>query len=622
MTSLDLSRDPVAPATVVPRFGPAFWLAVFVLFVMANAVIESVAGTSVLDGELRGTDSYMRLLRVTQLYETGDWFDHSIPRSNAPYGESLHWTRPADLVYLAGALALEPLFGFDRALFIWGVSVAPLLHIALVMALIWAVAPVFDPERRFLLVLALIAQIAVWPHAVIGRTDHHMLIFLAFIAAFGGAWRMLLDPSRRSVALAAGAAAGFGIWLSVEFLLTLAVLLAALTLAWVRSGGALARAYLWYAVGLAAVVALALPVERVPADWWAEEFDRISVVHLLIGALAAGFWAAMTWLDRAGAARTAGRRLGLAVLGAAVAGGIMLLVFPKFFAGPEVDFDPALKPIFLEIVRETQPLLPTSLTTAGWLLIYLGSALFVVPMVLWRLWRHRDDPVWRFWLVIALGLLAYIPVAMDMRRFTAFPATLMAIVMADVLALLLARLQPLPSMRRMLALAVAVPVVVFGPAAAGAVLWSAGEARLADQAKGSRSCYIGPLIGELTRPDGLGALPLTVLASVNFGPRLLYDTPHRVITTPYPRNPEGQLDAFRIYKASDLEDARRLVETRRIDLIVTCVKRPMYGGLSGAEDSLDSRLRRGELPDWLAPVAVGEAARGEVAIFRVVRPGG
>ncbi|MDX1575689.1 MAG: hypothetical protein R3285_05820, partial [Kiloniellales bacterium] len=554
--------------------------------------------------------------------ETGDWFDQLIPRSNAPYGEILHWTRPADLVYLAGALALEPFFGFDRALFLWGICVGPLLHVAMVMALVWAVAPVFDQERRFLLVLALIAQIAIWPHGLLGRTDHHMLIFLVFAFALGGAWRILLGPARSAVALAGGAAAGLGLWLSVEFLMVVAVLFAAFTLSWIRAGGELAGRNLTHAVGLTGVVALAVLVERPPADWWVEEHDRISVVHLLVGLLAVGFWGGVTALTRGGRAdRTAPQRLLLCGLGAAAAAGLVLLVFPKFFAGPEVDFDPGLKVIFLDAVNETQPLLPTNLRDTGWLLIYLGSALFAVPYVLLRLWQKRDDEVWRFWLVIALGLLAYIPLAVAMRRFTAFPAMLMAIVIADLLASLLARVRDESLVRRMLVLAVAVPAIVFAPVAVGGALLSAGQAQIAAQTQGSRSCRIEPLIRELNRPDGLGAAPLTVLAMINFGPRLMYDTPHRVITTPYPRNPDGQLDAFRIYKATDLEQARRMVEERRIDLIVTCVNRPMYGGLSRSEDTLDSRLRRGEAPAWLSPVAISDEASREISIFRVLRSG-
>lgn len=616
MTTLNLSGTRVEPAASGLRLGIPLWLAVIALFVMANVVIEVASGAPVLHGELRGTDSYMRLLRVTHLYETGDWFDHVIPRSNAPYGETLHWTRPADLAFLAGALALEPFFGFTRALFLWAVAISPLLHIAMVMVLVWAVAPVFDGERRFLLILAVIAQIAIWPNGLAGRADHHMLIMLVFAASLGGAWRTLLGELRPGVAFAAGAAAGFGLWLSVEFLVVWAVLFAGLTLCWLRSGGDLARRGLWHALGLTAVVAVALLVERPPDQWWAVQYDRISVVHLLVGLLAAAFWAAAALSSAGRAAQTTGGRLMVCVLGAAAAGGVMLLVFPKFFAGPEVDYDPGLRRIFLDYVNETQPLWPTNLRNAGWLLIYLGSAVFVVPLVLLRLWQGRREAVWRFWLLIALGLLAYLPLAMAMRRFTGFPAILMAVVMADLLASLMARVRDQGLSRRLLALGVAVPALFFAPVAAGGALLSA------DQAEGQDSCRIAPLVRELNRPDGLGAKPLTVLAMVNFGPRLMYDTQHRVITTPYPRNAAGQLDAFRIYSATDLDAARRLVEQRHIDLIVTCVKRPMYGGLSAPPDTLDSRLRRGDLPDWLRPVAIGDDASREVSIFRVLHADG
>jgi hypothetical protein len=393
-------------------------------------------------------------------------------------------------------------------------------------------------------------------------------------------------------------------------------LFAALSVCWVRAGGELASRGLWHAAGLTAVIALALPIERLPVDWWAVEYDRISIVHLMVGLLATAFWAAASDLSRAGRAATVRRRLIVCALGAVLAGGVMLLVFPKFFAGPEVDYDPGLRGIFLDYVNETQPLWPTNFRNAGWMMIFLGSAVFAVPYLLLRLWRDRRAGVWPFWLVIALGLLAYLPLALEMRRFTAFPAILLAVVIADLLAALLARVRGAALARRLLILSVAVPAIFFGPDAVGGALWSA------DHGKSAGSCNVVPLIRELNRPNGLGATPHTVLAMVNFGPRLMYDTPHRVVTTPYPRNAAGQLDAYHIYAATDLEAARRLVDARGIDVIVACVQRPMYGGLSAPPDTLDSRLRRGELPDWLQPVPVGEEAGREIAIFRVQHPDG
>jgi len=614
--SLETSHKQTGPAAADMRLGVMFWLAVILLFVATNVIVEIVSGAPVLNGELLGPDSYMRLLRVAHLYHSGDWFDHAIPRSNAPYGEVLHWTRPADLLFLSGALVLKPVFGFERALFVWGVCLGPLLHVAMVMVLVWAVAPVFDQERRFLLVLAVVSQIAIWPHGVLGRTDHHMLILLIFAASLGGVWRMLLGDRRPAVALAAGAAAGFGLWLSVEFLVVWAVLFAALSVCWVRAGGDLASRCLRHAAGLTAVVALALPLERLPEAWWAVEYDRISVVHLLVGLLATGFWAAAAGVARAGWVTTTSRRLIVCVLGGAIAGGVLLLVFPKFFAGPEVDYDPGLRSIFLDYVRETQPLWPTNLGNAGWMMIFLGSAVFGVPYLLLRLWRDRWADVWPFWLVITLGLFAYLPLALEMRRFTGFPALLLAVLIADLMAALLARMRGAALARRHLVLVMAVPAIFFGPVAVGGALWTA------ERGTSAGSCRLAPLIRELNRPDGLGATSLTVLASVNFGPRLMYDTPHRVVTTPYPRNAAGQLDAFHIYAATDLEAARRLVSARGIDLIVTCLNRPMYGALSASPDSLDSRLRRGEPPDWLRPVALGEEAGRDIAVFRVQPTGG
>ena len=172
-----------------------------------------------------------------------------------------------------------------------------------------------------------------------------------------------------------------------------------------------------------------------------------------------------------------------------------------------------------------------------------------------------------------------LPAALEMRRFSAFPAVLMAVVIADLLAALLDRVRGTGLARRLPVLAVAVPAIFFAPLAVGGALMSAGQGGAAG------ACRIGPLIGALNRPDGLGAAPLTVLANINLGPRLMYDTPHRVVTTPYPRNAAGQIDAYRIYAATD---------------------------------TLDTALRRGSVPPWLEPVDLGPDASRYFRAYRAV----
>ncbi|MDX1575690.1 MAG: hypothetical protein R3285_05825, partial [Kiloniellales bacterium] len=338
------ARPPEAPP------GPLVYAAALALVLLLHLFFLFSGMTPVLDGALPDPDSYMRLLRVTHLYETGDWTDMTLPRSNWPYGELQHWTRPADVLLISGALALKPLLGFERALFWWGSVTAPLLHTAAALALVWAAKPLVAPSRRLLVVLALLVQIPIWLYGTFGRTDHHMLIILVFILALGGTVRIMTRPGSARGSLLAGAAAGLGIWLSVEFLVFLAVIFGALTLAWVRSGEGRARANVWHAIGLTLVTLLAVVSERPPGQWLIGEYDRISVVHLMIAALAVLFWAGVSFVGtRPTAVDTPAKRTAIAALGAVAACAAMFAVYPKFFLGPYVDYELALWPISTDI---------------------------------------------------------------------------------------------------------------------------------------------------------------------------------------------------------------------------------------------------------------------------------
>ena len=73
---------------------------------------------------------------------TGAWFDSRFPRIDPPEGHVLHWTRPLDVMLLAGAWLLQRTLGFDQALYLWGVLISPLFLALAVVALSWAAAPV------------------------------------------------------------------------------------------------------------------------------------------------------------------------------------------------------------------------------------------------------------------------------------------------------------------------------------------------------------------------------------------------------------------------------------------------------------------------------------------------
>ena len=594
------------------------------LFVLAVALIPLVhmlfllfGHAAVLDGFLPGQDSYMRLVRVEQLYETGAWFDATLARSNWPYGEVQNWTRPADVLMLSGALLLEPFLGFRQALYWWGSATAPLLHVATALALAWMVAPRFDRSRQFLVVLLFLVQIPVWRHGIFGRTDHHMLIMLVFALALGSALRVMVGPGRVRDGLLAGVLAGFGLWLTVEFLVVLAIIFGAFTLRWLWLGGDLARRYLWHGLGLIALIALALIAERPPDAWFSEEYDRISVVHLLMAVVAAGFWAVAAALEDRGVIGGGPRgRAVTAALGALAAAAVMLLIYPKFFAGPFVEFSSKLWAISTDRTAEFQPLMPASFADLGPLLLHIGPALIAVPYLVYQTWRARATNLSDLWLLIALGLLVYLPLTLIMRRFSPLAAILLGVVMADLVARLLDRMTGARDLLGRLATAGVVIIVLFGHMVAGGMLRALAAPASAGPGA-SAQCPMDILIDELNRPETVGPGVHSVLATPNFGPMILYFTPHSVVTTFYARNTAGQLDAFAVYTATDWADARQVIERRGIDLVVVCIAKGTYTNASKGPDALDTRLRRAEAPNWLQPLELSETASRRYRIYRV-----
>ncbi len=593
------------------------YLLAIALGLLVHGLATGAGVTAVLEGQLHGTDGYLRLVRVTELYRTGAWFDDMVARGNAPYGMPLHWTRPMDLLLLAGGWTLSPLLGFDKALF-WSAAVlSPVLQLAMVLALVWAATPLLDLRHRCLLILAVFVQGPLVSTGLIGRADHHMLISLAFVVSIGFGMRLVMRPFDARLALAAGAALGFALWLSMEALLLLAASFAILAATWLRRAGDRARKNLWHALGLCAMVALAIAVERPPARYLAEEYDRISIVHLAVALLALAFWAVVRLLERRGVpARAIPGRLALAGLGALAAGAVMFLAYPKFYGGPEVDVDPRLGPIFFELVNELQPLWPYDTRSLGRFLTFLGPALVCVPFLAVLLARERDPDRWDGWFYIAVCLSVFLSLAMLMLRFAPFTEVLLAVVLAELLGRLLTlceRVRP-----------VAARIVLRSGLMVGLLTGFIGLGTLlegpAKTAKVRAGCGLQNAYALLSRPDGLGARPRTVLAHFNHGPELLYRTPHAVVAAPYHRNAAGLLDSEAIFGARDDAVSRRMIDERGVELLLFCPGGPaLFQAAARGHSTFVGRLDEGRIPDWLRPVAVPPELDGAFRLYEVVR---
>lgn len=623
------------------------WLLLIPLGCLAlgQAILALTGVLPVLEGVLADPDAYMRLNRVLELHDGGAWFDSTFSRINPPDGHVQHWTRPLDALLLAGAWLLEPLLGFERALYLWGVLISPALLALAVIAVGWAAAPVLDREARLLACLVLLTQPIVLAYTSVGRPDHHSLLLLLALILIGLTARLAAAPGDRRAALLAGAIAAFSIWVSPEAIIFVAVSLATLGLFWLAGTPDLARANRAYLLVAAAVLAIALIIERGPGDLFAVESDRLSIVHLVASMLIAGFWSAISWAESArlrppgepasataprrpgpflpvpGAASEGGavmRRLLAALVGIAVVAGIVLFCFPELRQGPLGQVDPLYARIRLQNIVEIQPLMPAEWLTSGRfgealhrLTKFLGIALFALPC-LGMLLVRRSGPAWRFWATVALALLVFLPLAFYQVRWASYAEAFLVWPYAAGVAWLVSR--PWAAANR-----AGVPLRPFVILAA--LFWPAliaGALPQQEVESAGQACPLDRLAAVLNRA---APGPRTLLAYAGYGSELLYRTPHRVLSIPNHRPQPGFAATWRILTSTDERVARDELARFGVDWILLCpsaTERALFAVDAATGPTLYQHLADGEAPDWLRPVPLEEDLAAAARLFEVI----
>ncbi len=605
------------------------YLLLVALWLLLHLCLVGFHSSPLLSAELAGPDSYMRLVRVTELLQGGGWFDSTLSRSNAPFGEDLHWTRPFDVLLLALATPLAAFGGWQSGLFWAGAAVSPLLQLATGLVFIWASRPLLPPNRWFLPIIALFLQPAALAYAVPGRVDHHVLLLLVFMATLGCMLRALAAPGAQRPALAAGGLVGFGLWLSVEQLLVMVACLLGFGLAWILTPRERARQGFCFALGVSAVVVLALLCERPPAALLTVAYDRISVVHLAASLAALGIWAVALQQDRGlGQSGLTWQRLAFLLLGGLGTAAALQILFPAFFTGPMANVDPRILPIWLGQVTEMRAVLPIGRVGIGEFIYYFGSGLLVAPLLLYMLWHERADARWLSWLFLACAIVLFWLVAVRHIRFAPYAELLFVVPLAELFERVLARADTIASeVKRGLLRGTAISVLLVGSIGLGTHLMNAeGEANAQNLESAAQRCDLAALARHLEAPQegsDNGARqddrPLTILALLDFGPELLYRTRHRVIATPYHRNGDGIYDSHRMLTTADEAEARRGMAARGVDVILLCP-----GGLdpaffTAANDTggLYNRLQAGVVPTWLQAVFLPEGLAEQFQVFRV-----
>jgi hypothetical protein len=619
-----LRRRELAVAALPVLAVMALWAALHIGF------FYSAVGP-VLDGALIDTDSHMKLVRIERLLATGAWFDGSVPRSNAPFGETLHWTRLFDIVLVALAAPLRLVVETKAALHLAGAAISPLLHLGLGFALLWALRPLarrYGAAATIVAVLLTLVQMGIAGYALAGRADHHVLLMLLFALAFGCFLRMATAPfdaaAPRGPApeLLAGAFMALGVWGSVELLPAAAAGAAAGGLAWILHGGDFERINRRFALAFAGGAALALMLERPPAEYFVAEYDRLSIAQVAAAAAVAATWlligAVRRWLPLAATRR---HRLIAAAIAAGAAGLALVVLFPKLLAGPSAAFDPAIRAIWLERVGEMHPLWPNSAARLAKLLTFCGTVLIALPVVAWKLARCRGAAERTLWLCLAVGLATVFPVAIAHVRYSAYAEILAAPATIVIVRGVLVWSEGLSAALLRVAIRVGTIGGLFlAPIGAATALQPPGSPQR-DAAGLQAACALRAVTPALIDPSGpLGGRPHTILSHIDLGPEILYRTPHRVVGTPYHRNHAGIVDTVAALGGPP-DAARAIVAARKVDAILICRRAPdaSYFAKAGS-GSLQEKLAAGDAPDWLVPAALPAEAAARFALYMVKRP--
>ena len=543
------------------------------------------------------TDDAMRMVMVRDFIDGQGWYDLTVQRLNTPWGAELHWSRLVDLPLALLVMLFTPVLGADAAM----VAAGYVWPMALLAVLLWVSALLANrlvgPEGILPAVVLPVLSPAITAEFTPGRVDHHNVIILLTLAMV---WAGIEALRRPRFAILCGLLAATALAIAIESLPTIAAAILVMGLAWVVDAS---RARTMRSFGLAfalgSIVHLAL--FRPPARWLEAACDVISPVYVGI-ALVVGL--AFTIASLVPTPRAPWQRLLL--LGGLGAIGLLAIVlaYPQCLKGPYGALDPWLQANWIAGIVEARPWFSNLFELPAYAMAVGVPALLGTLIVLYRLWRVREGRAeWAallvFLLCTALVMLAQVRGA-RLAVMPAMPAAAWLIVTARQRYLAAPRLG---NIAFLLLSWLVFSGVILSLLVTAVVNVVPGRAQAVSEARASKE----PCLVPAAFVDLAALPPERIMSPIDLGAHILLYTPHEVVAAPYHRNQQGVLDAFRFFNGP-IDNARAILDTRDIDLVVLCPGMPELQGMPDrAKDSFVNLYATGDLPAWLADVSLPDS---------------
>ena len=558
-------------------------------------------------GDLVGPDSYMRMVRLTDMLAAGRTLD-TVARDGSGEGAMLHWSHLLDGLLVLLAVPFRAFLGPREALHAAASCWGPLCLAAAAYAAAWAAAPFARRSYLWLGGVLLAVSPGVVAYGIAGAVHHHVGVVLTALAVWGWAGRLIAGPrdtrqQTETAGIALGAWAGAGVWLTPETVPLTMMAFGGVGLAWLITPGRgdLAHALALAGLAFALTTLLALLADPPPGGIGAVAIDRQSIVF-------AGLACAVAAMGLAVAAIHArrlpnGARLAATAAAVAVCAAIWAIAFRATLFGSGLISDPAVSRLFFGPIAEMRPVVDP-LPAVAYLLTGVLAAAAAIGLAV----RRRSL------------LLAYVAACLCLLllegqahvRFVAWPEAAGAVALPIVMTL-----AEQASARWHKAGTVAVRMAVFFGFLlvpyAGALFPQAvaGASGLAPPA-----CRIADAIPLLDAHPGA-----VVLADANDTPEILFKTRVSTVGSLYHRNVAAFLRLRAAWRSPPSDTVPPEIDAAHVSLVLACETSEVSSMVADLDRrNLADELRLGRPPPWL--VRIGANPASGFVLYRVVRLAG
>ncbi|MGM0664926.1 MAG: hypothetical protein ACQET7_12170 [Thermodesulfobacteriota bacterium] len=576
----------------------------------------------VFSGHLVDPDCYTWLTRVVQLQETGQWFDAILHRVDPPYGLEQHWTRPFDILLLAGAWILTPFAGFEKALHAWGVVVSPLLHIAAALSLVWAFISVYNNRQLLFLALCFIVQPAIFVSFQAGRPDHHGLIIFLFVVSLGFIVRMMQHPARRMWPWAAGFVSALGFWVCIEFgVFVILPIIIFFSILWFLKEKNVGSTLFNYSASLLLFSTIALLIQNGWSKFLRPEVDRISIIFILFFFLVflyAFFVQRYGFSDKTLFKVLFSGAAGICTLA------IMLAVYPQLFWGIEID--PLYKQIRTPFLGQKKSIFKTEWPGGViWFLYWIG---IIIPTFLWFVYILIKK---KWWQDLVNKISDNIPIKLSIfvivcffiyasrvtyLRFIAYLEIICllgyVVFMDNIVKFIESRLAASKLLYLLRPLAIVIILNWFYYPTIMYSISGEGKGDHYDINIVTTSKYINDISSSEEKN-------FNIMAAPELGSPILYRTKNNVYTIANHRCKNGFKDWYHMMTAETDGQAHFIAKKRGVDLILINQPLDKFYFRNQEKNVFFDRLLTEREPQWLDRVEVPDDVPKDILIYRVVQ---